>query len=238
MGNRTLDNLEETIESPHYTSRVAQKLAQAAEDKKTLKAIEEKVGSPHLQYEAHESEPPDKPAKPPKKIEKPAPNPGIPPATEPSKPVPSPTPQPPNEQSSLGGQASATPPADERAQEPPQPIAPTPTPKADDTLPDADQARDAINAAINIGGDGRTSLPPLQKMGATEVGLDLGHDENEQEPTKNIHIDDQGTLTYPNNPILPSDATPAANDPSAPPPVPPPMMPPPDDQNGHLPKAA
>lgn len=116
---------------------------------------------------------------------------------------------------------------------------------ADDKQNDA---RDAVMQAISVGGDGRTSLPPLDAIGTSGL-VDVSHEDDSakapaplptpppiapvpQTPSSNIDIDEKGNLSFPknlvpNNGELPTDATAAStDDASAPPPLPPPMMPP------------
>ncbi len=171
---------------------------------KTLKTIEETVDSPHLDYEPHESEPAELPGgggpfKPIALPEPPKPSPS--PKSNPEPP----TPPPKTEPESLS-------PKDE---------------KLDRGSSGTDAARQAVEAAINAGGDGRDSLPALQSVGATNIGLDLGH-QPQTEPAKPIHIDPHtGMLSYPDELVPGGSPPPPAADPGAPPPVPPPMMPPP-----------
>lgn len=60
-------------------------------------------------------------------------------------------------------------------------------------LPDPSAARQAVNQAINLHGDGRTSDPPLQSIGSHDLGPPLHTDEGQQ---GDIHIDDEGTLHH------------------------------------------
>lgn len=114
-----------------------------------------------------------------------------------------------------------------------------------------DAARDAVARAINAGGDGRTSLPPLESMG-TVGAVEVTHTDTEESqkqtvpppvpppiqpkqhsgPSPHINIDPvDGTLTplppnlVPNGDSLPSDQTASVSGEASAPPVPPPMMP-------------
>jgi len=112
-----------------------------------------------------------------------------------------------------------------------------------------DAARDAVLQAINAGGDGRSSLPPLDAIGTSGM-VGVGHDDStvtEETPppptpppvpaepphlasSPNIHIDSEGNVTpqtlVPSRDELPPDATAAPVGEASAPPVPPPMMPP------------
>ncbi len=202
MDDRTLDSIEGAVKSPHQLLK---------NNDKTLEDIEQTVDSPHLTYESHESEP----AETSLQSAPPSPPP-VPPLVPPSPPEP----------------PAAPPPEDKKDQ--PGPVIPKvhdqtevrPTPSTGDTSSEQ-QARNAVTAAINARGDGRTSLPPLDAVASTDFGLDLGH--QEAPPPQDIHIDpNTGMLSYPQE-SAPAARPPAAPlppaNPTAPPPVPPPMMP-------------
>jgi nanoRNase/pAp phosphatase (c-di-AMP/oligoRNAs hydrolase) len=99
--------------------------------------------------------------------------------------------------------------------------------------PDAENARNAINDAINQADAAGTSQPePQISVGSTPVDLNLGNDQN---MTSNQPIQqDLSTQpsNFPPNLVPPNDPLPSENtstdlaSPQSPPPVPPPMMPP------------
>lgn len=99
--------------------------------------------------------------------------------------------------------------------------------------PDAENARDAVNDAINQAeASGLTQPEPQAAVGATPVNLDLGHGQensNLPSPEPNLSTSANG---FPSNLVPPTMPKPAENtatdvqSPQAPPPVPPPMMPP------------
>lgn len=210
-----------------------------------------------LEYEAHESEPP---AREEPKIKHHATSPiepgAKPKAVEEKAAKPLHEPEPPKKEAqaveeagqSAFGQKPPAPvqpppkPQEEQApQEPPAEPAPSAPPPAN-----ADAARDAVTKAINTGGDGRTSLPPMERMGATDVDLSLHGDTSTPpaaaqtaqpsgEPTRHINIDQEGNVTFrpdptsatqqnQNQPTAPPAPTSAS--PAPPPPGPPPIMPP------------
>jgi hypothetical protein len=199
MDDQTLDAIEGSVKSPHRLLK---------DKDKTLKDIEKTVGSPHLDYEAHESEPPPEPLVKAIKAE------GL--AGTPPPPPPAPEP--------LLAQITPKPLDASTYNKEKEPEVQPPPADASKT----DQARDAVAAAINTGGDGRSSPPALQSIGATNFGVDL---HQPAAPAPDIHIDpDTGMLSYPqtgSGPQPPTEDNPPAPplDPNAPPPVPPPMMP-------------
>lgn len=237
MDDRTLNDIEQAVESPHY---VAREVAKAAGDKKTLQSIEETVGSPHLEYEAHESEPPEPEVK--AKAEPEGPAPSAPAADEPPADSSAASPSEPNLTIPDEPSTLPEPPKEDPAAQAalPEPSAPAADDDAQAPVPDADDARDAVAEAISAGGDGRSSLPPINALGTTDFGVPLHDDATSadatppafpQVPSPNIHIDSNGTLSYPQpsasgDDQQSSDNAAPASDASAPPPVPPPMMPP------------
>ncbi len=249
MSDKTLDKIEEKVHSPHL-----EKKADVIPAEKTKK---EEVSA--LSYEPHESEPKEK-------IEK---SEGA--KTANAEPVDKPKT---DEKQKSEKEADSSPvaakkpevaatlstPANLKKSDKPQTITPEPKKKPEPTpAPEAekakqDEARDAVMRAINAGGDGRTSLPPLEAVG-TAGAMEVSHSEatgsdNQAEsspppvpppmpatprhtgPSPNISIDpEDGTLIplppnlVPNSDELPADVTAAASE-ASPPPVPPPMVPP------------
>lgn len=114
-------------------------------------------------------------------------------------------------------------------------VAPEPAPMQPEssTLPDQDDVRARIDEALkNSAVANGPAMQPIEALGAGGR-MDIGHDE-EPDTSKNIAIDTEGTLSFPQNLVsdskeLPKDETAASTqDATAPPPVPPPMtMPPP-----------
>lgn len=235
---KTLQGIEEVVHSPHQINPLHPHEPQKTAEATTVKKNEPLFKGPALEYEPHESEPPARDISEHKESG------GILPPTTPA----------PEEK---GKSVFSAPPSSLRGL----------TKKAslgsddeDDTGPknastDAATARDAVLKAINTGGDGRTSLPRMESISSTDVGLDLGHSApapahpvasappKPQEPSPHIHIDEEGTVTFRDEPVVeavtpkPLRTTPDMDDQDTnhghaqstsppPPPGPPPMMPP------------
>jgi hypothetical protein len=273
LDTSTLSGLEEKVSSPHlqpqpqtpspqepvdYHKVAAEQVAKAVSDK-TLNEIEEQVDSPHTEGSSAQV----LPAAEPKKDEVSGLN---------YEPIAS---EPPDTSAPVSDDTGASDTSDDTQ----APTTTTDTSATDDTSltastdddsaqakedkekpeealqTDADQARDAVVQAINTGGDGRTSLPPLEAIG-TAGEVQVGHngangtappaappplstEPQRQVPSPYIDIDDKGNMTFddkagldfPQNLVpgadgLPKDLTAAPSDDASAPPVPPPMMPP------------
>ncbi len=231
LEDETLQNIESTVHSSHQAK------SSESEENKHEAPVKESSG---LEYEAHESEPPSK-HEPPKKSKAKAEHKKDkePKAVHEEAAQPIFVPPPPISPSSTP--ISSKP--DEEGQAEPK-TEPTEIP------PTAESAREAVSRAINLGGDGRTALPPMESIGTTDIGLSLHGGQaaappaasstpgQVQQPSPHIRIDDQGTVTFQDEPVvdepaprplrLPPNSPDASSstNPSPPPPLPPPLVPP------------
>lgn len=216
MGDKTLHDIEDSVGSPQ--KKAAREVAQLADA--ASKVSEDTAAEPEaMTYEAHETEPPEKQE---------APEPAKAPDTSPE---------------ALASDAPVDKPASESADKPEKEAgteAEAAKESEDNDLPDEAAIRSKIDAAIGAVGDS-APLAPLQGI-ATDGRLDVPHeatppvsppapDDAPQTPTKDIHINQDGEVSFPGSlatdTTLPDDSTAASvEDPTAPPPVPPPMMPP------------
>ncbi|HTE22375.1 MAG TPA: hypothetical protein VK674_05030 [Candidatus Limnocylindria bacterium] len=254
MSDKTLDDIEHKVHSPHTTQPASEE-------------PEPKQKEPGLSYEPHESEPPESSvasddATSPGDDTSASDDGGVSSGTPftdqafgslPETPVPSAQPDD-TGASDDDAAAASTPDDDDKGDAAKDKVKPQPASAGagEDVSADEQSARDAVLQAINAGGDGQSSLPPLDGIGTSGlVGVahdDPGAGDATDSPaplptpppipdpphlasSPNIHIDSEGNVTpqtlVPASDELPSDNTAApTDDATAPPPVPPPMMPP------------